>query len=109
MHRVKATRAVRGKTLHDRTIGIDIDRDILVTCFYDRTLTEHPVDEFPNTPQGLKVLVERCLIYSPGMVVLESTVNFVFAYFAALRASEDATNKKYPCPPLDECHAATRP
>ena len=85
MTRVKAARGVRGKTLHDRTIGIDVDRDMLVTCFYDRALQEHPVDEFPNTPEGFKVLVERCLIFAPGMVVLESTGQYHLAAYDAMR------------------------
>ncbi|MCG2770170.1 MAG: transposase [Anaerolineae bacterium] len=85
MPRVNAARAVRSELLHNRTVGIDVDRDLLVTCFYDRDSPEHPVEEFPNTLVGFKALVHRSALFDPGLIILESTGQYHLAAYDAMR------------------------
>jgi transposase len=85
--RVRADTPVRQRIALARTLGIDVDRDMLVVA---RWLSDHPeikVDEFPNNPTGHKALVEQAAAFKPELIVLESTGPYSLAAYDALAAA----------------------
>jgi transposase len=82
--RVRADTPVRQRIALSRTLGIDVDSQMLVVA---RWLADHPevrVDEFPNTPTGHQALVERAADFQPQLIVLESTGPYSLAAYDAL-------------------------
>lgn len=82
--RVRADTPVRQRIALARTLGIDVDCEMLVVA---RWLSDNPeikVDEFPNTPTGHKALVEHAAAFRPELIVLESTGPYSLAAYDAL-------------------------
>jgi hypothetical protein len=65
---------VRQRANDTHTVGIDVDRDVLVVAHYRSNAPYAAIDEFPNFPQGYQALV-TCLtgFDAPQMICLEST------------------------------------
>lgn len=86
--RVSGKGTVSIKRVHlDRTIGIDVDSEQLVTAFLNAGSNGNPtcyVDEFPNTPRGMRALVERARTFESELIVLESTGGYSISAYDAL-------------------------
>ena len=66
--RVRADTPVRQRIALTRTLGIDVDCDMLVVAHWLSNQPEIKVDEFPNNPTGHKALVERAAAFRPELI-----------------------------------------
>lgn len=82
--RVRADTPVRQRIALARTLGIDVDSEMLVVARWLSDQPEIRIDEFPNNRSGHQALVKVALDFDAQLIVLESTGPYSLAVYDAL-------------------------
>lgn len=79
--RVSAVGTVPNKPVRRRTVGMDVDSELVVVAFLDVDADEVRIDEYPNNPAGLQAMVRACQAHKPEICILESTGQYSLAVY----------------------------
>ena len=71
--RVRAAGSITHGVRYTRTAGIDTDKDMLVTAFYDVNAPSTQIDEFPQSNTGIAALIQKLKARDIQAVIIEST------------------------------------
>ncbi len=74
--RVRAAGSITHGVRYTRTAGIDTDKDMLVTAFYDVNAPATQIDEFPQSNPGIAALIQKLKARDIQAVIIESTGQF---------------------------------
>lgn len=85
--RVRADTPVRQRIALSRTLGIDVDSDMLVVARWRADDPTVNIDEFPNNRTGHQALIQSAAGFGPELIVLESTGPYSLAAYDALTAA----------------------